>query len=117
MDTTIAIELIKGTATPTPRLESDTHLMSIGSARPLEDAFRVAQADLVAWASSDFGMHQLDAYQLLSQVVESPLANVVDTNYSSLAKVRKTYLPTAGVYDQAHDRLRALADEYRNGGG
>jgi acetamidase/formamidase len=117
MDTTIAVELIKGRATPTPRLESDTHLMSIGSARPLEDAFRVAQADLVAWASSDFGMHQLDAYQLLSQVVESPLANVVDTNYSSLAKVRKAYLPSAPVYDQAHDRLRALAEEYRNGGG
>jgi acetamidase/formamidase len=112
MDTTIAIDLIKGRPCPTPRLESDTHLMSIGSARPLEDAFRIAQADLVAWTSSDFGLHQLDAYQLLSQVVESPLANVVDTNYSSLAKVRKSFLPAVPVYDQAHERLRALAATY-----
>lgn len=117
MDTTIVIDLIKARPCPTPRLESDTHLMSIGSARPLEDAFRIAQHDLVAWVSSDFGMHQLDAYQLLSQVVESPLANVVDTNYSSLAKVRKAYLPATAVYDQAHARLRALAAEYRAGGG
>jgi acetamidase/formamidase len=113
MDTTIAIELIKGRTCPTPRLETDTHLMTIGSARPLEDAFRMAQADLVAWAASDFGLHQLDAYQLLSQVVESPLANVVDTNYSSLAKVDKTYLPAIPVFDQAHARLRALAGSYQ----
>jgi acetamidase/formamidase len=115
MDTTIVIDLIKGSPCPTPRLESDTHLMSIGSARPLEDAFRIAQADLVLWASTDFGMHQLDAYQLLSQVVESPLANVVDTNYSSLAKVNKAYLPTMPVFGQAHERLRALAATYRAG--
>jgi hypothetical protein len=72
---------------------------------------------LVSWAASDFGLHQLDAYQLLSQVVESPLANVVDTNYSSLAKVRKAYLPDVAVYDDAHQRLRALAATYRTGRG
>jgi acetamidase/formamidase len=115
MDTTIAVDLIKGQTCPTPRVESDTHLMSIGSARPLEDAFRVAQHDLVTWVSTDFGMHQMDAYQLLSQVVEAPLANVVDTNYTSVAKVRKSYLPPTQVYGQAHERLRALAADYRAG--
>jgi acetamidase/formamidase len=116
METTIAIELIKGRPCPTPRIESDTHLMSVGSARPLEDAFRIAQADLVSWACSDFGMHQMDAYQLLSQVVESPLANVVDTNYTSVAKVRKAFLPDVAVFDNAHQRLKELADTYRAGG-
>ncbi len=29
----------------------------------------------------------MDTYQLLSQAVESPLANVCDSNYTSLAKV------------------------------
>src|SRR5206468_8251758 len=36
MDTVLAIELIKGRMTAWPRLESDTHIMSTGSARPLE---------------------------------------------------------------------------------
>jgi amidase len=89
--------------------------MSIGSARPLEDAFRIAQHDLVTWVSSGFGMHQLDAYQLLSQVVEAPIANVVDTNYTSVAKVLKTYLPAVPVYGAAHSRLRELAATYRAG--
>ena len=49
MDTTVIVDVIKAVATPWPRLESDDHLMSTGSARPLEDAFRIAQHDLVTW--------------------------------------------------------------------
>ncbi len=70
MDTVIAIDLVKGRATPWPRLESDTHVMSTGSARPLEDAFRIAHADLIAWMGEEYGLEALDAYQLLTQVSE-----------------------------------------------
>jgi acetamidase/formamidase len=114
MDTVIAVELLKGVATPWPRLESDTHIMSAGSARPLEDAFRIAQADLVNWVSELTGLSVLDAYQFLSQSVEAPLANVVDTNYTSVAKVRKDWLPgRAEVMRGVHDHLRTVARAYR----
>ena len=33
--------------TPWPRLETDDFLMTTGSARPLEDAYRISQHDLV----------------------------------------------------------------------
>ena len=56
MDTVVIVDLIKGTPCPWPRIESDTHLMSTGSARPLEDAFRIAQLDLVQWVATDFGL-------------------------------------------------------------
>jgi hypothetical protein len=49
----------------------------------------------------------------VSQTVESPLANVCDTNYSSVAKVRKEWLPPAVADDPVHQRLRARAAEYR----
>jgi hypothetical protein len=55
----------------------------------------------------------LDAYQLTSQTVESPLANVVDTNYTSVAKVRKQWLPQRPAMAGAHARLRELARTYR----
>jgi acetamidase/formamidase len=113
MDTVVAIDLIKGRATPWPRLESDTHIMSTGSARPLEDAFRIAQADLVSWLVSDHGLAVMDAYQLISQAVESPLANVCDTNYTSLAKIRKEWLPArSGALAEVHERLRQVARAY-----
>jgi acetamidase/formamidase len=110
MNTTVIVDLIKGVGTPWPRLESDTHLMSTGSARPLEDAFRIAQADLVGWVAADTGLSTMDAYQLLSQAVESPLANVCDTNYTSVAKVRKDWLPSrSAAYADTHARLREQA--------
>ena len=52
MNTVLAVDLIKGSPCAWPRLESDTHLMSAGSARPLEDAFRIAALDLVQWLAA-----------------------------------------------------------------
>ena len=113
MDTVLTIDLIKGRATPWPRLETDTHLMSTGSARPLEDAFRISHADLISWMGEEHGLEKLDAYQLLTQISESPVANVVDPNYTFLTKVKKEYLPRAEAYGGVHARLREVAASYR----
>jgi acetamidase/formamidase len=112
MDTVIAIDLVNGRATPWPRLESDTHVMSTGSARPLEDAFRIAHADLIAWMAEEYGFETLDAYQLLTQISESPVANVVDPNYTFVTKVKKEYLPRVDAYGGVHARLREVAASY-----
>jgi acetamidase/formamidase len=115
MDTVVVVDLVKGAFVPWPRIESDIHLMSTGSARPLEDAFRIAQHDLVTWLSADTGLSHLDAYQLVTQAVESPLANVVDTNYTSVAKIRKEYVPPRqGPLLDVHARLREVAAAYRS---
>jgi acetamidase/formamidase len=113
MNTVLAVDLVKGVRTPWPRLESDTHLMSTGSARPLEDAFRIAQADLVQWLSELTGLSAMDAYQFASQSVEAPLGNVVDTNYTSVAKLRKDWLPArTAVMHGSHHQLRGIASSY-----
>ncbi|MGI8678849.1 MAG: acetamidase/formamidase family protein [Jatrophihabitans sp.] len=113
MDTVVILDLVKGRATPWPRIESDTYIMSTGSARPLEDAFRIAQADLVQWLVDDHRLSIMDAYQLMSQAVESPLANVCDTNYTSIAKIRKLWLPErVGPLADTHNRLRELGRAY-----
>jgi acetamidase/formamidase len=115
MDTVIAIDLIKGRMTAWPRIESDEHVMSTGSSRPLEDAFRIAHVDMIAWMQEEFGLERLDAYQLLTQVAESPVANVCDPNYTFLAKVAKRHLPRVEAYGGAHARLKDIASEYRAG--
>ncbi len=109
MNTKVLVELIKGVSTPWPRIESDTHIMTTGSARPLEDAFRVAQHDMVTWLSELLDLSVMDAYQFASQAVTSPLANVCDTNYTSVAKVLKSYLGDKQPYAGAHRHLRAIA--------
>jgi acetamidase/formamidase len=117
MDTTVIVDLIKGVPTPWPRLESDDHLMSAGSARPLEDAFRIAHHDLVTWIGAECGLDPLDAYQLVTQVSETPIANVCDPNYTVVAKVWKSYLPwrsaDGAAYAGAHARLKEMSAAYQ----
>jgi hypothetical protein len=51
----------------------------------------------------------MDAYQLLSQITEVPIANVVDANYSAVVKARKSLLPPVAAYGGLHDDLRGRA--------
>ena len=112
MNTVVIVDVIKGVVTPTPRFETDGALMSAGSARPLEDAYRMSQHDLVTWTADLAGLDVLDAYQLLSQVGEAPIGNVCDPNYTVLAKVAKQYLGGATAYEGMHGRLRETARNY-----
>jgi acetamidase/formamidase len=113
MNTVVVVDLVKATAPGSPRLESDDFLMTTGNTRPLEDAFRMSQLDLVGWTAELLGLEELDAYQLVSQAGLAPAGNVVDTNYTMLAKLPKTLLGSgATAYDGVHDRLRAVARDY-----
>ena len=109
MNVTLVVGLIKGGAPRWPRVEHDDALVVVGSARPLEDAWRIAQLDMVRWLSELYGLDAMDSYQLLSQICESPLANVVATNYSAVAKVRKSLLPAADAFGGTHRRMRSIA--------
>jgi acetamidase/formamidase len=115
MDTVLAVELLKDVATPWPRLENDGYIMSTGSARPLEDAFRIAHADLVGWLSSDYGFEPLDAYQLITQIAETPVANVCDPNYTFVAKAAKRYLPSQTPYSGVREHMKEIAAAYDSG--
>ncbi|WP_336031835.1 acetamidase/formamidase family protein [Geodermatophilus sp. FMUSA9-8] len=112
MRTVVVVDLVKGGGPAWPRLETDEFLMSTGSVRPLEDAYRVSQHDLVTWAAELTGWDRLDALQLISQAGLAPAGNVVDTNYTMVAKLAKRYLPGATAADGVHERLRATAAAY-----
>jgi amidase len=93
MDVILEIDVVKGKTIDWPRLEDSTHIMVVGSARPLMDAFRLAHVELVEWLMTEYGFGKWDAYALLGQVAESTVANVVDPLYSVVAKFPKRFLP------------------------
>jgi hypothetical protein len=66
--------------------------MVVGSARPMEDAARIAYTELVNWLVADYGFEPLDAYQLLTQAGGLYVGNMVDTTYSLVASCPKRYL-------------------------
>ena len=85
---TLKFELIKGKKITWPRIESPDEYMVVGSARPMEDAARIAYAELIEWME-EFGWDRIDAYQALTQAGKLSCANMVDTYYSMVAKVSK----------------------------
>jgi amidase len=93
LDVRLKVDVIKGRSISWPRIESDTEIMTMGSYRPLEDAFRIAHKGMVDWLVADFGFDMLDAYQLLSQVGKAQVSQAVDPNYTVLARFPKKYLP------------------------
>jgi acetamidase/formamidase len=109
MNSVILVDLIKGNAPMWPRLENNDYWMVVGSSRPMEDAWRIAQVESVNWLSQLLGIHYMDAYQLVTQVSLSPIANCVDTNYSVVTKIPKKILPKASAFDGMHQRLCDIA--------
>jgi len=92
-DVTLEIDLIKNKFIDWPRFEDDEYIMVAGSVRPLIDAFRIAHVEMVKWLESDYGFERWEALQILSQVGSARVANVVDPNYTVMAKFPKRYLP------------------------
>jgi len=93
--TTVQIDLIKSWTIRTPRLENDRFYMTIGSARPMEDAARGAYRELIRWMVADFGFEEIDAYMLLTQCGRIRLGNMVDPKYTVGASVLKSIVGIA----------------------
>ena len=91
---TLSVDVIKGKAINTPRLESEGFIMAIGNARPMEDAARIAFYELILWLESDYGIDRMSAYRLCSLVARVRLGNMVDPLYTIGASFPKKYIPT-----------------------
>ena len=89
---TVTFEVIKGKEIEWPRIESEAEIMVVGSARPMEDAARIANTELILWLENEHGFDRLDAYQLLTQAGGLYVGNMVDTTYSLVASIAKKYL-------------------------
>jgi amidase len=89
---TVVFGVIKDKAIEWPRIESDDAIMVVGSARPMEDAARIANTELVLWLEQEHGYDRWDAYQLLTQAGGLYVGNMVDTTYSLVASVDKKLL-------------------------
>ena len=89
---TLQVDLIKNWSLAWPRLETADFIMTIGSARPMEDAARIAYRELTRWMAAEYGFDELDAYMLLSQAGRVRLGNMVDPKYTLGASIKKSFL-------------------------
>jgi amidase len=76
-----------------PRIETPTHICTLGCARPLEDAMRLAFQEMIYWLEDDFGIPAPEAYMLLGQIAEARCTQVVNPKYTYICKVDRRFLP------------------------
>jgi acetamidase/formamidase len=89
----VQVSVIKGRTIEWPQFENDDTIMTVGAYRPVDDAARIALTELVHWIHRDYGLSDLDAYELLSKVARVHFNEMVDPNYVVVASIEKKYLP------------------------
>jgi amidase len=90
---TVKVSLVK--APPRlnhPRIETATHICTLGCARPLEDAMRIAFEEMVYWMEDEWKIPAPEGYMLLGQIAEARCTQVVNPKYTYICKVNKSLL-------------------------
>jgi acetamidase/formamidase len=95
MKVRLQVKLIKGKKIDWPRFENDDYIMAVGIYRPVDDATCIAFTQLVHWMNESCGLSEMDSYELLSKVAVIHLDQMVDPNYTVVAKIAKKFLPTS----------------------
>lgn len=75
-----------------PRIETPTHICTLGCARPLEDAMRIAFEEMIYWMEDDWKIPAAEGYMLLGQIAEARCTQVVNPKYTYICKVNKALL-------------------------
>jgi amidase len=92
MDVEFSVQVVKKVPIQWPRLENDTHVMVLGSERPLLQALQHATSEMHRWLMQDYGLSERGAAILMGQALEYEVGNVVDPHFTMVAKMRKATL-------------------------
>lgn len=92
MDVEFSVQVVKKTAVQWPRLENETHIMVLGSERPLQQALQHATSEMLRWLTADYQLSERGASILMGQALEYEVGNVVDPHFTMVAKMRKSVL-------------------------
>jgi amidase len=77
-DVTLTCEVMKGKALKRPRVLAESRFMTIASAETLEEAVRLATADMIDVLVEDKGMTRDEAYLLTAIKADAEICQVVD---------------------------------------
>jgi len=92
MDVEFTVDVISSKLLNTPRVESPTHIMTVGLGGMLEDALRAATASLGQWLEQDYKLTPSEIAMVLGSSVEYSINEVADRNAGVVAKLRKDRL-------------------------
>ena len=96
-DVQFTVNLLKKKRIRWPRAENETHILTVGNARPLDQAVQHATTEMIRWLG-ELGLEGNAAHILLGQCVEYDVGNIFDPAYTMVCKVEKRILRDIGVW-------------------
>jgi acetamidase/formamidase len=92
LDVEFTVDVIPGRRVPGPRVESSTHIMAMGLAGSLDDAFRSATSNMAAWLAEDHKLNAAEVAEVLGTSAEYKVSEVADRNAGVVLKINKDRL-------------------------
>jgi acetamidase/formamidase len=92
-EVTVTLTVEKRRSVAWPRAETADDIITIGNARPLDQALQHATTEMLNWLGSDYGLDPVAASHLMGQVVRYDIGNVFDPAYTVACRVPKKWLP------------------------
>ena len=92
MDVEFTVDVIPGKRIQGPRVESATHVMAMGLAGSLDDAFRGATANMAQWLTEEYKLTPSEVAQVLGTSAEYKVSEVADRNAGMVLKISKERL-------------------------
>src|SRR5262249_52502525 len=80
MEVEFTVDVIRSKLLATPRVESATHIMTVGLGGTLEDGLRAATGGLSQWLEQDFGLTPSELAIVLGSSIEYTIGEVADRN-------------------------------------
>ena len=92
MDVEFTVDVLPGKSVFAPRVESATHIIAMGLAGSLDDAFRQATANMFNWLTEKYALTPSEIAQVLGTSAEYHVSEVADRNAGMVLMIRKDRL-------------------------
>jgi amidase len=92
MDVEFTVDVIPGKSIFSPRVESPTHIITMGLSGSLDDAFRRATADMMTWLTDKYALTPSEIAQVLGTSSEYHISEVADRNAGIVLMIKKERL-------------------------
>ena len=92
MDVEFTVDVISGKRISGPRVESATHVMAMGLAGSIDDAFREATTSMAQWLTDDYKLTPSEVAQVLGTSAEYKVSEAADRNAGVVLKINKERL-------------------------
>ena len=92
MDAEVTVDVIQNTQLRSRRIETPTHIITMGLSGSLDDAMKSATADMVNWLDHDYKLTPSEIAQFLGTAAEYKVSEVADRNAGIVLKIDKDRL-------------------------